>query len=269
MLHWRDQQDRLCVECVYGLAERRRFGEDRLSAQILVPAPLPLPGAWTSISSNWNDGGNYYHWMLDGLTRLSIRDYLPEKTKILLPANLPRFAHETVELLGLVKDSLISPSICVQPERYYFCAPTAMTGVWNPYGYQWLRKNFAPYFGPPNTGSPVFLTRRGGARIPENLVDIEMIFKSKGFEIIDCGTLTVREQIIKISTAPAVAGLHGAAMTNLLWAHSETPVMEIFQPGYLNGCYELIAKEGNLHYEHVINSNCSLSGILIKWCDKT
>jgi capsular polysaccharide biosynthesis protein len=268
MLQWRDQQDRLCEECVYGLTERRRLGEDRLHAQILVPTPLPLPGAWTTISSNWNDGGNYYHWMLDGLTRLSLRDTLPEKTKILLPTDLPRFARETIELLGLEKDSLAAPSICVRPERYYFCAPTAMTGVWNPDGYKWLRKNFAPYFAPPRSGPPVFLTRRHGARIPENLAAIESIFQSHSFDIVDCATISVREQIRKISSATAVAGLHGAAMTNLLWAYPETPVIEIFQPGYLNGCYEQIAKEGNLHYEHVIISNCNLQRTLLEWCHK-
>ena len=30
-------------------------------------------------------------------------------------------------------------------------------------------------------------------------------------------------------------------MTNLPWANPETPVLEFFQPGYLNACYEQIA----------------------------
>jgi len=266
MLHWRDEKDRLCEECVYGLTERRRLGEDRLHAQMIVPAPLQLGGAWTSISSNWNDGSNYYHWMLDGLTRLAIWDTLPERTKVILPHDLPRFAFETLELLGLENDSITAPSACVQPERYYFCAPTAMTGVWNPIGYQSLRKKFAPYFAPPHSGLPVFLTRRGGTRIPENLDDLEAIFLSHGFEIIDCGTITVREQIQKVSSAPLVAGLHGAAMTNLLWAIPETPVIEIFQPGYLNGCYEQIAFHGALNYVHAINHGQEVFDIINDWC---
>jgi hypothetical protein len=41
-------------------------------------------------------------------------------------------------------------------------------------------------------------------------------------------------------------------MTNLLWVNPGTPVMEIFSPEYLNGCYEQIAFQGGLDYTPVI-----------------
>lgn len=255
LLHWRDPSDRICFEAVYGMTKRRRLGEDRIQSQLIVPKPASLSGAWTSITSNWNDGGNYYHWILDGLSRLSLRDSLPERTGVLIPGDLPRFATETLDLLGLRNECRVVDTECIQPERYYFCAPTAMTGVRNGTGYDWLRRNFSPHFGSPGSGSPVFLTRRGNARIPGNLDLIEKVFASNGYQIVDCGGLTVKEQILIISTAPALAGLHGAAMTNLLWAACGTPVLEIFQQGYLNGCYEQIALHGNLDY-----SFCVLEG---------
>lgn len=252
MLHWRDESDRLCSEGVYHLAERRRLAEDTLSAQLLVANAKLLPGSWTNILSNWNDGGNYFHWMLDGLTRLAVREQLPETTGFFLPKDPARFVTETIQLLGLEEFARPAPSGTIRPETYYFCAPTSMTGVWNPLGYQWLRNRFSQYFETPASGSPVFLTRRGAARAPENLAEIEQLFSNSGFTIIDCGTLTVREQIRKISAAPAIAGLHGAAMTNILWATAGTPVLELFQPGYLNACYEQIAFHGRLAYTHAI-----------------
>ncbi|MBC7979601.1 MAG: glycosyltransferase family 61 protein, partial [Armatimonadetes bacterium] len=128
-----------------------------------------------------------------------------------------------------------------------------------------LRKNFAPYLGNARSGPPVFLTRRGGARIPDNIDTMEAAFQSNGFEIVDCGTHSVRQQIRKVSSAPAVAGLHGAAMTNLLWAPPETPILEIFQPGYLNGCYEQIALEGGLEYTCLINSGQQSLDFAVDW----
>jgi hypothetical protein len=41
-------------------------------------------------------------------------------------------------------------------------------------------------------------------------------------------------------------------MTNLVWARPETPVLELFQPTFLNGCYEQIAFQGELDYTPVI-----------------
>jgi hypothetical protein len=269
MFLWRNPEDRICSESVYGIVGRRRLGEDTCLAQLILEEPETLAGAWTSITSPWNDCRNYYHWLLDGLTRLSTRDRLPEPTGILLPPDLPKFAQETLALLGLQDCIHLAKTSCIKPDNYYFCAPTAMTGVWNPDGYQWLRKKFSPYFGPKDSGPPIFLTRRGGARIPENLASIEAIFDSHGFQIIDCGAITVREQILAISSAGAIAGLHGAAMTNLLWAEEDTPVVEIFEPGYLNACYEQIAHEGRLYYSYIINSGNDALTEVETWCSRT
>ena len=267
-LHWRDPQDRICLEGVYHMPERRRISEDKWSAQMLVPEPIPLPGAWTSLLSNWNDGRNYFHWMLDGLTRLQVRDMLPEATRILIPAEPSGFVTETLVLLGIADLAVPAPAECLSPERYYFCAPTAMTGVLNPLGFDGLRERFSHHFSERASGRPVFLTRRGGNRIPENLAEIEALFEAAEYDIVDCGAITVLEQIRRISAAPAVAGLHGAAMTNLLWARPGTPVLEIFQPTYLNACYEQIAFQGGLHYSHLIIEGDNPLPAIGKWLSR-
>ena len=250
MLYWRDAEDLICLEGVYHLPERRRLNEDGWAAQLLLPEAVTLPGAWTSVLSNWNDGRNYFHWLLDGLSRLALREMFPEETRILIPATFPAWVMETICLLGLEEHVLPAPSHCIRPERFYFCSPTSAPGAWNPLGYRWLREKFSPHFAEPGSGKPVFLTRRGASRRPRNLAAIESLFVSKGFRIIDCGSLSVHQQIRALSGAPAVAGLHGAAMTNLLWAKPGVPVLEIFHPGFLNGCYEQIAFHGQLDYSH-------------------
>ena len=269
MLHWRDAHDRICSEGVFHSPERRRLSEDKWSAQLLLPEAKRLSGAWISIISNWNDGRNYYHWLLDGLTRLSVRDQLPETTQILIPANPSGFVTETIRLLGLENHVLPAPAECLQIERFYFCSPTAMTGVWNPIGYSWLRTHFSKYFADTGSGPPVFLTRRGTSRLPHNLTEIEAQFAADGFHIIDCGAMSVLDQIRVLSAAPAIAGLHGAAMTNLLWARPGTPILEIFQPDFLNACYEQIAFHGELDYSYYIHKDGEQLDKITEWLSNT
>lgn len=268
MLHWRNSEDCLCSEGVFHTLKHRSLKEDQFFAQIYLSPPRPLPGAWTSIVSNWSNGGNYFHWFCDSLTRLMVREQLPEKTQILIPANPTRFVTETLEMLGLRDLCIEAPASNVQPERFYFCSPTAMTGVWNPVGFDWLRKKFARFREPTANGRPIFLTRRGATRIPSNLSAIEAMFAENGFEIIDCGKLTVKEQIRLASAAPAIAGLHGAAMTNILWAHPNTPVLEIFQSEYLNACYEQIAFQGKLAYRFLITDSSSSKTKILHWIEQ-
>jgi capsular polysaccharide biosynthesis protein len=174
--------------------------------------------------------------------------HLPEPVRVLVPDSNARYVRESLEMLGISEVCEAPVATCVRPERFYFCSPLAMTGVWNPLGFDWLRERFSPYFRAAGSGRPVFLTRRANSRVPEELPRIEAMFSQAGFEVVDCGKLGFREQLELASGAPAIAGIHGAAMSNILWARPGTPVLEIFQPAYLNACYEQIAYQGKLDY---------------------
>lgn len=268
MWHWRDPNNLICEEGVYGLVSRRRLSEDRITSQWFPGKAQNLSGAWMSLASNWGDGRNYYHWILDSLTRLRLRDDLPETTKILLPKSDAPYMRETLELLGLWKFVEQPRANHVAPERFYFCSPTAMTGVWNPEGFNWLRKRFSPYFSDQCVNRRVFLTRRGTNRIPEELANIEKQFEMAGFQIVNPGEMSVLEQIKLISGAEAVAGIHGAAMTNILWAREGTPVLELFGNSYLNACYEVIAIQGGLNYSAAHHDVAEDRELIAEWISK-
>lgn len=259
---WRNPGDHYCSEGNYHLTEKRRLSEDRLLAQIHPGEPTLLAGAWTSIASNWGDGRNYYHWITDNLTRLRLREELPEPTRIILPTASAPYIKESLELLGISHECEMPEQHCLRPDRYYFCSPLAMTGVWNPLGFDWLRKRFSQHYLTAHSGQPIFLTRRSANRVPDQLELIEQTARDCGFQIVDCGSLTMRRQIELASAAPAIAGIHGAAMTNILWSVPGTPVLELFQPTYLNGCYEQIAFQGNLTYQaHLLEGEKTLDDI--------
>ena len=262
---WRDEANHWCSEDAYHSARLNTRG-DHPFAQTFVCQPLFLEGAWTSIMSKWGMGDNYYHWMTDCLTRLLVREALPEPTRILVPRTNLKFVWETLDILGLASLADCPSASTLQPERYYFCSPTAMTGAWNPCGFTWLRERFAPCLQLGATGKAVFLTRRHATRMPNHLDKIENCFSRNGFIIVDCAALSVREQIRITNSAPAIAGIHGAAMTNLLWARPNTPVLEIFSPNWLNAAYEQIARHGGLYYStHILDQDKDIP-FFDGWC---
>jgi hypothetical protein len=265
-LMWRNENDEICTEGSFGKTYRLKLNEGPLLERLILPKPMRLEGAWTSLVSNWSHGHNYFHWITDSLTRLYLREQLPETTRILIPQNPPRFITDSLDMLGLSEMAQPSPSVHLQVGKYYFLSPMVLTGNHNPLGYEWLRSKFETFIDPSPNGRPIFLTRRGAARTPSNLLEIERIFESKGFEIIDCGRIGIKEQMRLSSSAPAIAGLHGAAMTNIIWATEGIQVLEIFEKSYLNGCYEQIAFERNLDYTAIIREH-NITELIREWVD--
>jgi hypothetical protein len=63
-------------------------------------------------------------------------------------------------------------------------------------------------------------------------------------------------------------GRHPATITNLLWANPRTPVLELFQPGYRNACYEQIAFQGQLDYTHLVLEGENPLRTIEEWLDR-
>ena len=196
-----------------------------------------LPGNWTSLVSRWTRGNNYYHWITDGLTRLLHLPSFPEDTGILVPPGLPAFASESLKLLGLGDRIREAPEEHLFIEKYHFAGPVALTGCVNPMGVAWLRKSFGI---PPKLGAghrKIFISRKDTTRDITNARELEQALATEGWEIIEPGTLSFREQIAIFRQARIIAGIHGAGMTNLLWAPQGTRVVELMPRTFRNGCY--------------------------------
>lgn len=75
----------------------------------------------------------------------------------------------------------------------------------------------------------VFLTRKGSLNAREyDNVEVGLIGKylDKDYEIIDFGKLTFSDQVKTINECSSVAGIHGAALTNILFAKHKLNIIE-------------------------------------------
>jgi capsular polysaccharide biosynthesis protein len=265
---WRDPHENVCSEDLYRIKRILSRDRDFSVYHFWRTGGKRLEGAYLSLGGVWNSRPNYFHWLTDGLTRLALEASLPERPRILLPSWRASFLDETLELLALKDRCEFHQEACLRPERFYYCAPTSMTGAYNPMGWSWLRQQFEPYFLSRKINRRIFFTRRSATRVPGDLKKIEALFESRDFEIVDCGEIPVRKQIEIASEASAIAGFHGAAMTNLLWSTEGIPVLEIFESSHLNACYEQIAFERGLDYSmHIREEHAHSHRFFAEWLE--
>jgi len=243
-----DENKRASLEGMFGQADN-----DPAFNSLFRSRPVELKGPWTSIVSLWCLSDSYYHWFLDGITRLALLSEFPPDTQVIVPAKQLPYETETLRMLGLEHRVRKTPERHLLIEDYYFSAPSAMTGCSNPLGIQFLRSKLLPHAEKGfRLGEKIFLQRKGAGRGIRNETELTAFLISKGWTIIVPQELSLAQQIAVFSQARAVCSVHGSALTNLLWARPETYVLELIPQNFLNGCYESIAASIGLDYHYLL-----------------
>ena len=96
---------------------------------------------------------------------------------------------------------------------------------------------------------------RADARKPRLLNEDEVFARLEpfGFERVMPGRLPVADQVALFSGAQAVAGPHGAGMTNLVFMPEGGAVIEIFGRSLAHGAYAWLSHLGGHAYGHVVS----------------
>jgi hypothetical protein len=233
-----DDRKRACFEAVYGPFCVR---DDPGMKYWRLPPPVRLAGNWTSVISWWSRG--FHHWFLDTLPKLSLLTEFPPDTRVLVPAPLLRYQAETLAWLGLTDRCRPTSERHLLLENFYFAAPTAMTGSFDRYAVEFLRRSFLdkadPAYDPPRR---FFLHRVGQVRGIENGAEVLEFFRRRDWPIIDAEQLPLARQLQLFAQAQTICALHGAGLTHLLWCQPGCRVIELLADNYLNGVYEGLAE---------------------------
>lgn len=243
-----DADGKICLEATYG---RPHSWSDPVWSRNGKTAVRDLSGNFTSIISRWNDGSNYFHWFMDGLTHLFHLDSFPADCRILVPTDLPEFAKRSIELLGLSDRIVHTNNEDLRIERYWFAAPTMLSGCPDPTGVNWLTEKFLSG-EQPEASRRIYVERNSATRSLTNAEETRKFFESQGWEVVDPGQLDFDAQLRLFREAEAVAGAHGAALTNLLWASPGTRILEFMPSRRRNGCYAGISRVKELDHEVLV-----------------
>ncbi len=226
---------------------------DRAVTAWKLPRCEERHGIFYTICSYSYEG--YYHWMSEVLPRLMARDELTIDTTIIVPANLSRWQSESLSLLGITSDQTISlDKEYLDLDILYF--PSYVGEPGNPHvrAIEWLREKLLPdAAAQAKTRRRVYITRRLAARRRVvNEDELAPILSNHGFEMIEAENLSVKEQIDLFSQAEAVVSLHGAGLTNTIFAASGCKVLEIFDPDHVFVHYYALADVMKHDYWYLI-----------------
>lgn len=217
-----------------------------------------------SLVGPWTD--NFYHWHLDYLVRLAALSAYTADTgnqpQLLLPPGTSGWMRDALSLVGYDEaewciwdgrrtevERLVVPTL---PRETEGSAPGLANHYYslNPAAVQWLGARMRSNVGAevtshtPDSGR-LYVSRQGGdTRRVSNLDALGPLLEEYGFERFRPEEYSVAEQVTTFSEADVVLGVHGAGLTNLLFA-SDATLIELFG-SYVNPVfYALAVQTGN------------------------
>lgn len=221
-----------------------------------------ISGNATCIVSRWGGdawgnrrygGAGYWHWLFDSISRLSLMDRFPADTKVITPPLSP-WMRWFLERLGLEDRIIETEATALRVEHFYFSSPSSMTGCWNPYAVEFLRRSFLPHGSPPSDSLPkrFYIIREGYTRGISNEQEVRDHFKSQGWALIAPEKLSIPDQIALFRDAKAIAGLHGSALTNLVWCSPGASVIEFTPVDFMSGVFEWLSSLNSLQHHFTV-----------------
>ena len=229
---------------------------------------IPLADARIGLSEAFHGfaGGfdNYYHWLIDIVSRLQLRPYGPIAYDgvLLLPPRETRFHDDLVDIFAGSRPTLTLT-------HAHAAAIGNLTWVPNLAGHGYapnpqlrlvfdrLRQALGVRSRPKRR---VYLSRRGAAnRVLVNEDEVESMLQRYGFEVVELGRLSFPDQVRLFSEASHVVAPHGAGLANVVFCPAGAAVLELHMNVYLNWCFRRLGGVRNLRYGCLVGAT-DLSG---------
>lgn len=181
--------------------------------------------------------GAYGHFILDGLCAVAVlRDIIhSHRLKILVPAVFPSWVTEILASVGFGSTRIVKAK-GVTRCRSLTTSTMLMGGncfLPNPDAIAKLRMLVGSPTVPPSRR--VYLTREGAysPRFVKNEADIQAVFRQAGFEIISPTSMGFRKQVELFASAKVIAGNHGSALANMVFASPGAQVIDLMPEDWI------------------------------------
>jgi len=206
-----------------------------------------LRGRTLNLAGLWADG-NFFHWMLDVATKAEIYRRALGDWSALDHILMPSLSTPTTRLiesnLGLPKEKILRLSA----KDHYQCdellAPSLPMagGACFPWMVEFHRRLLAPA---QSDGTSRLFINRKCTRTIENHQEIALWLESKGFAEASEDIEILRGQL---ASATHIVGVHGAALTNLVYARPGARLLELIPTSNPWPCFRTLAAAAGLAY---------------------
>ncbi len=211
-----------------------------------------LSGVTLNLCTEWS--ANYGHMMFDALSRVALFERSgytwDDVSHVLVPDLSSEGRKSAVQLCGIPPEKMVALSSFSIVECEQLIAPT----------FPGLRCNSPTWVGEfwrsrsphvPQQGRRLFLSRRGSRR---TLIDEEAlapILDAAGFETIIPGTDAIRDLLPQ---AEIIIGPHGAALTDVVFCHPGSVLIELTPPGHIEPYYYTAADSAGMSYFSILGA---------------
>lgn len=203
--------------------------------------PLAMIGCWSP--------GNYYHWLMDGCTRLRLTEPAITSETLVHAPQTTRFQREFLQLLGIDPDRILSADRATFHRSPAVVASGRSAGPLVSANIDFLYQRLSSEVDSPTQR---VLVRRRGNRQLENFAEVERALQPLGFSSVVLEEMALRDQIELFANAQIVVATHGAGLTNLAFCQSGASVLEIGSAVRPFECFYLIAHHRRLNYRLLI-----------------
>ncbi|MBD0338129.1 MAG: glycosyltransferase family 61 protein [Thermoleophilia bacterium] len=215
-----------------------------------------LPGRHASLIAQFR---GYFHWLTEALPRIAaLRLVGLGDVPLIGPAAPTRLHHESLDLLGVTRWTPYrdgaAPDVLVWPR------PVASTGHPPRWACLWLREQLAGGARPRGNGRLYISRRDAASRRVANEDEVLALLRREGFEAVQPERLSVAEQARLFAGADVVVAPHGAGNANVLFSDGAT-LIEIFEPGLVNGCYYTLSQALGHPYWYLMGGRVGSSDI--------
>jgi len=203
--------------------------------------------------------GNYYHWWIDEIPRLQALCRLEPPPVVTIPSTYPE------QLVGLIQN-LIPKSVktrladhrneWVHARRFLYLPPVTEDYCgYMPDGFlRNLRENVVNEVAPNRRGAPDrrYYVSRASSQKRRVLNEQEVVrcLKQYGFDAIQAGEFSFKEQVRRFGRAEWIVGAHGAGLTNMIFSPS-CSVVELF-PGAPFTHYRWLSESLGHDYHNIV-----------------
>ena len=227
-------------------------------SQLRLPKTEQLSGR-TAIAVTPEAPGNYYHWLVDLLPRLSLikisTGSFDSFAQILVNGSRARYEGASISALGVPLDKVryidarnrFQIEHAIIPSMDHFSQTIA---PWKIQSLRALRDSIPPRSI--TASKRIYVSRCGAAvRRVLNEKDFEEVLRDAGFEMVEVEKFSWPEQVALFSNAEIILAPHGAALANTVFCQPGTVVAEIGTRAGYKEFYLRLAASAQLRYRFI------------------
>ena len=219
-------------------------------------------------------GPNYYHCVVDWLSRLPVILVEPElrALRILVDQTVPDSIIRILELCGVSRERLVLTQEGLHPVERLWIPSLAhgRRGHVSPKYLKFLENHlFRPYRDPRKVGSRRLYFPRDGHRQIANATEVECLLERFGFQTVQLMDLPVEEQFGLASEAEIIVAPFGAGLTNILAAPESATVVELTHSHAVRALFPILSGLRGQPFRRVIGRHQGGRGSLPMHADFT